>query len=110
MFVPSSKYVGLKEHLSNSLMNRKSSNVNKTPLVTNLHREMLVTGGNTLIKGYEERLGLEFAKIGMHVNIKESYNKAYSAWLGGSLYSNLSSVKSMYIEKGDYDEIGDNIA
>lgn len=51
MFAQSSKYIGIKKHVDLSLKNLKSSNVNRTPLITDNHRELLVTGGNTLIKG-----------------------------------------------------------
>ena len=49
---------------------------------------VLLTGGNTVIKGFEERIKSELTMlnpVGMPINVVKSYDAHLDAWRGGAL-------------------------
>ncbi|KAF5526396.1 actin [Colletotrichum aenigma] len=76
-----------------------------------LLRNMLLAGGNTMIPGYGERLQKELERIlpKDKVNVISPRNRIYSAWIGGSIVSQLSTFKNMCISREEYDETGPEV-
>ncbi len=53
-----------------------------------LYQNIVMNGGNTLIKGFTERLNTEMNKLvpsSIHVNIKDNSNRNILTWIGGSI-------------------------
>ena len=71
-------------------------------------KNIVFSGGSTLIKGFVERLKVELQKNKRIQKSLMSYNEKNinSAWIGGSLVSNLSSFQSEFIDKKEYEEYG----
>lgn len=77
-----------------------------------LYGAVIVTGGNTLIQGFTERLNRDLsAKTppSMRLKIISSNNAAerrFGAWIGGSILASLGTFQQMWISKQEYDEGG----
>lgn len=64
-----------------------------------------------MIPGYGERLQKELERIlpKDRVNVISPRNRIYSAWIGGSIVSQLSTFKNMCISREEYDETGPEV-
>lgn len=77
-----------------------------------LYGAVIVTGGNTLIQGFTERLNRDLsAKTppSMRLKIISSNNAAerrFGSWIGGSILASLGTFQQMWISKQEYDEGG----
>lgn len=81
----------------------------KNHLIKHLH----VSGGNTQIKGFDDRLLSELAKD-CDYSIKRklvvgNVDRGMNVWQGGSVLTSLSSIGKMWITAKDYEENGDRI-
>jgi len=77
-----------------------------------LFSNVVLAGGSTLFPGMKERLEKELNAIapeGCTAEVKAPKNRAYSAWLGGSVISSLSTFKNMWLTKQEYKEGGNAI-
>jgi len=86
-----------------------------------LYGSIVVTGGNTLVPGFVERLTHDLnAKYPANAKLKiysapSSSSSSYSAerrfgsWIGGSILASLGSFQQMWISKQEYDESGKSI-
>ena len=70
-------------------------------------------GGNSLLNGFDERLKKELGEYGGIYDVvsaqKEDMNM-YAVWIGGAIYSTLSTFEDCLITTEDYEEWGPNIA
>lgn len=79
-----------------------------------LFQNIILSGGNTLFRGFKERLekGIKerspeaFKGI---VNVIAVPERKYSVWIGGSILSSLSTFGPNWITKEEYDEAGANV-
>ncbi|KAF8764833.1 actin-like protein 6B [Argiope bruennichi] len=77
-----------------------------------LYGGVIVTGGNTLIQGFTERLNRDLsAKTppSMRLKVISSNNAAerrFGSWIGGSILASLGTFQQMWITKQEYDEGG----
>jgi len=77
---------------------------------------IVVTGGNTLFKGFSERLQKEIQnrsppqmyKVKM-ISPSDNSEKRFSSWIGGSILGSLGSFHQMWMSKQEYDEVGKSI-
>ncbi|OZJ06401.1 hypothetical protein BZG36_00662 [Bifiguratus adelaidae] len=81
------------------------------PLLLN---NVVVTGGNSLWQGFNERLNHDLPQLapGSKVKIHAAGNpieRKCSSWLGGSILSSLGTFHQLWISKKEYDEIGPSI-
>lgn len=79
-----------------------------------LFENVIVSGGNTMLPGFCERLDKEMKGQGIHevqdiVELEAANDRNYSVWVGGSLMSSLNSFQQMWITRAEYDEHGQNI-
>ncbi|GJD04691.1 actin [Colletotrichum higginsianum] len=77
-----------------------------------LYGNILLAGGNSLFPGLGSRLRRCLEEIedkGTKVNVVAPRNRAYSAWVGGSMLSELSAFRSMCISRAEYEEVGPGI-
>jgi actin len=76
---------------------------------------IVLGGGNTMIKNFPERLKNELNKIYKFpderniIKINAQNERLYSAWIGASVVCSISNFQQMWISKNDYEEEGANI-
>ncbi|UXI17762.1 hypothetical protein NH340_JMT03704 [Sarcoptes scabiei] len=79
---------------------------------TSLPGSVIVTGGNTLINGFTERLNRDLTtKTPASMRYKliipnSSIERRYSPWIGGSILASLSTFQQMWVSKQEYEEQG----
>ena len=78
-----------------------------------LHRDlyinMVLAGGSTMFHNYSERLTKEVSALApssFNVSITAPDERKYSAWIGGSILSNLATFQTMWVLRQEYDEAG----
>jgi actin len=75
---------------------------------------IILGGGNTMIKNFPERLKSEFYKQNKNtdvnnIKINAQPERMYSAWIGASVVCSIGNFQNMWISKNDFEEIGHNI-
>ncbi|XP_078344788.1 uncharacterized protein LOC144630315 isoform X2 [Oculina patagonica] len=79
-------------------------------LQDNIQRNVVLSGGTTLMKGLVPRLQHELSKINPKIRtVRAPDNRRYSAWIGGSILGSLSTMDSMYITIDEYADHGGKI-
>ncbi|XP_021541560.1 actin-related protein T1-like [Neomonachus schauinslandi] len=94
---------GLSKMVSSSIMKCD------TDIQNNLFAEIVLSGGTTLFPGLEERLMKELEQLasrGTPIKITASPDRCFSAWIGASIVTSLSSFKQMWITSADFMEFG----
>eukprot|EP00794_Sanderia_malayensis_P016704 gene16704-18398_t len=77
-----------------------------------LYNSVIVTGGNTLLNGFVDRLNRELlAKTPSSMRLKLISNNSqterrFSSWIGGSILASLGTFHQMWISRQEYDESG----
>lgn len=98
--------LGIHEYIYESLMKCDAD------LRRELCQNICLSGGSTMFPGFSERLTKELInRVPASVKIKitaPSENK-YSAWMGASIFSSLSSFQHMRISRSEYQETGASI-
>jgi len=67
-----------------------------------------------MFSGLQERMLKEIQKlapstISSKIKVVAPVERKYSAWIGGSILTNLTSFQCMWITKSEYDEVGKSI-
>ncbi|XP_027848929.2 actin-like protein 6B [Aphis gossypii] len=98
-------WLGLSQlvHLSVSMCKRNLRNV--------LYDNIILTGGNSLIKGFARRLYCDIATDLKHTRFKltapvNSINRRFGAWIGGSLFGITDKFNHLWLSSSDYHESG----
>ena len=76
------------------------------------YRNIVVSGGGSILPGFKERLSKELTALTFHsirISVVAPPERKYSVWIGGSIVSSFSVFKSMWIRKEEYEESGSNI-
>lgn len=77
-----------------------------------IFNNIVMSGGTSLLKGFFKRLRKE-TKSNLSSNAKIRIicppERRYSAWLGGSISSSLSTFQQLYVTKQEYEESGPSI-
>lgn len=77
-----------------------------------LYSGVVVTGGNTLLTGFVERLNRDLSsRTPPNMKFKliaasESAARRFGTWNGGSILASLGSFQQMWISKQEYEESG----
>ena len=77
-----------------------------------LFNNIIMSGGTTIFNGISERFEREIcalAPLTMKIKLAVPPERKYSAWIGGSILSSLSTFQNMWITKSEYEESGPNI-
>ena len=77
-----------------------------------LFGQILLSGGNTSIKGFPEALHKEIKKrINKNIKVRlyTPLRPQFCSWIGGKVLTSLNDFKNMWINKGEWDEKGDNV-
>lgn len=73
------------------------------------YRNIVFSGGNSLISGLSERFKKELEALApenVEVKICALPERKYAVWQGGSILAGLSSFQQMWLSKEEYDESG----
>jgi actin beta/gamma 1 len=75
-----------------------------------LYRNVVLSGGTTMLNGMQERLVKELVALAplQQVDVIKPVDK-YSVWLGGSMLASLSTFQQYWIQKQEYDEVGPSV-
>lgn len=81
----------------------------------NLWSSVILSGGNTLVSGYSERLMADLARLvptGTKYKVIapiSTHERVFSSWIGGSILASLGSFQQMWLSRAEYDELGKGI-
>ena len=79
-------------------------------LSNEFYNNICLAGGNSNLPGFSNRLYKELSLLSSNkIDIQVAPGKQNSAWIGGSLLSNLSNFKNMCITEMEYYEYGPSI-
>lgn len=77
-----------------------------------LYSGVIVTGGNSLLNGFVDRLNRDLAsRTPPNMRFKlisatGTTERRFGAWIGGSILASLGSFQQMWISKQEYEESG----
>jgi actin-related protein len=77
-----------------------------------LYANIVLSGGTTMLPGFAERMQKEMTSLApaaMKIKVIAPPERKYSVWIGGSILASLSTSKSKWISKQEYDESGPSI-
>ena len=78
-----------------------------------LYKNIVLSGGTTLFSGFPERITKEIKNLAqsmkLFVKVIADPVRKYSAWIGGSVLTNLNTFNSEWITKDEYNEYGASI-
>eukprot|EP01083_Nonionella_stella_P275347 935094_1 len=77
-----------------------------------LYANIVLSGGNTMFPGMDERLQREMRSLGpfgIKINVIAPPERKYLSWIGGSTLTALSTFEEMWITKEQYEETGPSI-
>lgn len=100
------------EYLSFQQMIVNSVNKVDIDLRSKLYGNVFVSGGNTLLRGLQEKLHTEIKKITpkrVKVKLHTPNNRNLSCWLGGNVITTLEIFKKMCVTKNEWFEKGRKI-
>ncbi|NP_001412719.1 actin-like protein 6B isoform 2 [Mus musculus] len=86
--------------------------VDASPCSQGLYGSVIVTGGNTLLQGFTDRLNRELSqKTPPSMRLKliasnSTMERKFSPWIGGSILASLGTFQQMWISKQEYEEGG----
>jgi actin-related protein len=87
------------------------SDVDVRPL---LYENVVLTGGNTLLTGFADRLYAELHQSAPGFKIKvhaagASSDRKFGPWIGGSVLSSLDTFAPLWLTKQQYEEHGPSV-
>ena len=77
--------------------------------IRELYANIYLSGGSSMYPGMTDRVKKEisnFVEKDFKVKVIAPPERKYSAWIGGSILSSLSSFQTQWITKQEYDETG----
>jgi len=77
-----------------------------------LYGNIVLSGGSTMFPGIADRMQVEILNLApctMKIKIIVPPERKYSVWIGGSIFSSLSTFQQMWISKEEYDDAGPSI-
>ena len=77
-----------------------------------MYKNIVLSGGSTMFPKIEIRLYEELKQLApdsMAVKVLAPPERKYTAWIGGSILSSLSTFQEMWISKDEYNESGPSI-
>ena len=99
---------------SDGVQNTIHTAVNKSDIDSRkkLWSNIILSGGNTMVRGFAERLKDELRPLvpsTVTINVKSPEQRQFSAWKGASMMASLPSFQQLLISKAEYDELGMDI-
>lgn len=77
---------------------------------TELFANIVLAGGNTMFEGITERMEKEISRLAKRpVKVIAPPERKFSAWIGGSILTSLSTFEEMWIVRQQYDHYGPGV-
>ena len=97
-----------------SFQNMIYNSINKSDmeLRPKLYESIILSGGNTSIKGTGNKIYSEIKKLinpNMKIKIQTPKNPNLLCWIGGNIVTQLEIFKKMWISKAEWEDKGDKI-
>lgn len=77
-----------------------------------LYGSVVITGGNTLLQGFPERLNRDLShrapsntRLKM-ISANATMERRFGAWIGGSILASIGTFQQMWISSQEYQESG----
>lgn len=80
-----------------------------TRLAEDMYRNVVLSGGNTLFPGFEDRLKQEILRLlpaSFNVNVTAQTSRAMNAWRGAAIMAEWSGMSSKWVTRYEYEEEG----
>ncbi|KAJ3289694.1 Actin-like 6A [Borealophlyctis nickersoniae] len=79
-----------------------------------LYGSVVLTGANTLIQGFADRVSYELHQVAPGVKIKlqaagGSAERRFGPWIGGSILASLGTFHQLWVSKKEYEEVGSSV-
>lgn len=93
----------------------KSAQLSDIDIMPTLYNSVVVTGGNTLLTGFNDRLLAEVTKkIPQSIRVKLVHpigitERRHSPWIGGSILASLGTFQRMWFSKQEYEDGGKSL-
>lgn len=105
---PDSQWVGV-QHLAHSAVQACDADV-RTQMYTNV----VLTGGNTLMQGFADRLHWELNMLAPGIKVRlhaagSSVERKFGSWVGGSVLASLGTFHQLWIRRKEYQEVGPGV-
>ena len=74
-----------------------------------LFQNVILSGGNTMLKGFQERVQKQLPDISpqnVKVKVLGGSDRRFLPWVGGSILSSLGSFQQMWMSRQEYEEHG----
>ena len=87
----------------------KSVQLSDVDIMPALYNSVAVTGGNTLLTGFNDRLQTEVTKKippNLKVKLMHQNERRHSPWIGGSILASLGTFQRMWFSKQEYEDGG----
>ena len=100
------EYDGIHRVIYDAIMNCK------VDLRKDLFANIVLSGGNSMVKGFPERLEKEIVRLapkGMKVRIFAFPEHENAVWIGGSILASLSDFPKIVVTRSEYKEVGPRI-
>jgi len=108
---PEEEFIGVPQMIYNSIA-KCDPDVRRE-----LFNSIIVTGGNTLLPGFADRLHKELLEKSPPQMYKvkilapnSTPERKYSSWIGGSILASLGTFQAMWMSKQEYEEHGKSLA
>jgi len=97
------------QNIINSSLNNIDINLRKDFI-----QNMVLGGGNSTIKGFQDKLKKTLVETlsknnAGFIKINAQNERKYSAWIGASVVCSIGNFQEMWISKNDYEEVGPQI-
>ena len=80
---------------------------NGIDIINDIKENICLIGGTTLYRGFTERLKYELMQDNLNFNLSQTQDRQYANWIGGSIISSLNTFSHFWVNRNEYDEIGD---
>ena len=100
-------FVGVHELVNSSI---RSSDID---MRKDLFKNIVVCGGNTMFPGFIERFNREFSNLipsSVECKVSEKPTRKYSSWIGGSIFSSMSTFREVWLDRHEYEDFGKNVS
>lgn len=80
-------------------------------LKNDIKESICIIGGNTLLKGFYNRLKNDLSSCNeiSDFNLVANSERQFSSWIGGSIVCSLKNFKHMWVTKEEFDELGGDL-
>jgi len=91
---------------------KESIDASEMDMRKSLWKNVVLSGGGSEMKGLPERLQQELEGIAggaVRVDVTAEEGRGHGAWLGGSVLASLPTFDRMWVDRQEYEEVGDRI-